>query len=374
MAVFLLLACGSQGGASPPLALADISPFNVGSPSGQLVLVDINDDGHLDLLTRHQQARTIRVHLGDGRARFTSTSAGVALNFSPGDMGVGDVNGDENPDLVVTAGDRDVVAVLLGNARMVFRHAAGSPFNASRRVYRYNKRSLHLVDVNRDGKLDIVTGNRRGQYAFRVLLGNGQGRSAAGPVLRVTRVREGYTLGLGDVDRDRDVDIVTSVSSPELGRLDVHLSNGRGAFRKVLRSAVSLPPTYRIEALADVNSDRRPDLVLSHRGALVTVLVNRGRGRFTHAAGSPFELAARPFSVALTDLDRDDDADLVCATTDSVSVLLGEGLAFPRARQSSFRAGPGAYDLAVGDLNGDRKPDVVASSFESRAVTVLLGR
>jgi hypothetical protein len=374
LAVFLTLALGSQTGASPLLAPADISPFDVGSPTGQVLLADINSDGHLDLLTRHQQARTIRMHLGDGRARFTPIKAGVALSFSPGDMSVGDVNGDEIPDLVVTAGGRDVVDVLLGGGRTVFRHARGAPFTASRRVYRYNKRRLHLLDVNRDGDLDVVTENRRGQYAFRVLLGNGHGQFAAGPVLRVKPVREGYTLGFGDVDRDGDVDVVTWVSSPETGRLDIHLSNGRGEFRSVRRFALSLPPTYRIEAVADVNSDRRPDLVLSHRGALVSVLLNRGRGRFAHAAGSPFELSARPFSVALADLNRDGEVDLVCATTDSVTVLLGEGHAFPRARQSSFRAGPGAFNLSVGDLNGDGRPDVVASSFESRAVTVLLGR
>lgn len=371
----LLLAGGSQGGAGTPLlAPADVSPFNVGSASGQVLLADVNNDGHLDLLTRHQQARSIRIHLGDGRARFTTTRSTVALNFSPADMSIGDVNGDKILDLVVTAGGRDVVDVLLGNGTTGFTRAKGSPFAASKRVYPYNKRSLHLVDVNADGHLDVVTANRRGQYAFRVLLGTGRGRFAAGPVLTVEPAHEGYTLAFGDVDGDRDVDVVTAVSSPDRGRLDVHLGNGRGVFRKALGSAVSLPPTYRIEALADMNSDRRPDLVLSHRHAIVSVLLNRGGGRFAHTAGSPFDLPARPFSVAMADFNQDDRLDLVGATVDSVTVLLGTGLAFPRARQSSFPAGPGAYGLAIGDLNGDRRPDVVASSFESNAVTVLLGR
>jgi hypothetical protein len=85
-------------------------------------------------------------------------------------------------------------------------------------------------------------------------------------------------------------------------------------------------------------------------------------------------VSARPFALALADLNRDNDIDLVGATENSVTVLLGDGHAFPRAGQSSSRAGPGAYDIAVGDLNADEKPDVVASSFESNAVTVLLGR
>jgi hypothetical protein len=191
-------------------------------------------------------------------------------------------------------------------------------------------------------------------------------------VLRVEPARAGYTLAFGDVDGDGHIDAVTAVSSPEAGRLEVRLGNGRGGFGKPRRPAVSLQAPYGIEAVADVNSDQRPDLVLSHRRALVTILLNAGRGRF--ARGSPLKLSARPFSVALADLNRDNRIDLVGATVDSVTVLLSDGRAFPRTRQSSFHAGPGAYDVAIGDVNGDARPDVVASSFESNAVTVLLGQ
>lgn len=112
----------------------------------------------------------------------------------------------------------------------------------------------------------------------------------------------------------------------------------------------------------------------SSRGARLSILLNRGAGRFAQATGSPISLAKRPFSVAIADLNRDRHPDLVAATVDSVTVLLGNGRAFPRAGRSSFRAGPGAYNVTVGDVNADERPDVLASSFESNGVTVLLGR
>ena len=76
----------------------------------------------------------------------------------------------------------------------------------------------------------------------------------------------------------------------------------------------------------------------------------------------------------MADVDRDKRNDVVAATVDSVTVLLGGGNGFIPAPGSPFRAGPGAYNLAIGDVNGDGKLDIVASSFEGDAVTVLLGR
>jgi hypothetical protein len=84
---------GLAGAQAPVLAPAGVSPFDVGAESGQVLLADINKDGHLDLLTRHPEARAIRTHLGDGRARFTTAAAAVALDFAPADMELGDVNG-----------------------------------------------------------------------------------------------------------------------------------------------------------------------------------------------------------------------------------------------------------------------------------------
>jgi len=325
--VCALLAGSSRGGAQTPvLAPAEISPFDVGSPSGQVLLADIDKDSDIDLLTRHQQARAIRLHLGDGRARFATTEAALAFDFAPSVMRLGDVNGDTFLDLVVTAGARDIVDVLLGSGSAAFTRARGSPFVAGKRTYRYNKRSLHLVDVNGDRDLDIVTANRRGQYAFRVWLGNGRGQFAAGQVLRVEPAKEGYTLAFGDVDRDGRIDAVTALSSPVRGRVVVHLGTRNGSFRRARGSTLTLPPTYRIEALVDMDFDRRLDLVLSHRTARVSVLLNRGRGRFASSPGSPFALASRPFAVAVADLDRDQHLDLIGATADGVTVLLSDGV------------------------------------------------
>src|SRR5262249_30565482 len=86
------------------------------------------------------------------------------------------------------------------------------------------------------------------------------------------------------------------------------------------------------------------------------------------------------FGVVVTDVNRDRRPDIVAATVNSrarpyesrLTVLLGDR--FDVASGSPFPVGPGAYQLAVGDVDEDGKPDVVTSSFEGDSIAVVLGR
>lgn len=129
-------------------------------------------------------------------------------------------------------------------------------------------------------------------------------------------------------------------------------------------------------AIGDVNGDGKPDLVTPHsHDRLLRVLLGDGRGSFTEASGSPFDLGQKAWYIALVDLNRDGNADVVAAADSGVRVLLGDGRgAFTQAAGSPFATGKGTWKLGVADVNGDGKSDVVTSNLESDSVTVLLGR
>ena len=56
-----------------------------------------------------------------------------------------------------------------------------------------------------------------------------------------------------------------------------------------------------------------------------------------------------------------------------MAVLLGDGRgSFKRAKNSPFRTGKGSWRLALADLNGDSKLDIVAGNVESDDISVLL--
>jgi hypothetical protein len=360
---------------SPLFIPAPGSPAVIGKGPGQVSLADINGDGRLDLVTRHLLERSLTASLGDGTGRFATAPGGqINLSYMPGDVELGDVNGDKILDLGVTSSDRDTVDIFLGDGKGGFNRAAQSPFTVSAAVEFYT-RSLNLIDLNEDGKLDIVTANHR-RNSFATLFGDGRGGFSSGPVTTFQPGHDNYTFAFGEIDGDGHMDVAVvsgeNGDSLEPGHVATFRGDGKGAFKNAAEQPLSVPTGPHFVTLADVNNDQRLDIVISHGSNQLSVMLNGGAGKFAPAA--PYDLVAEAFAVAVADVNRDKRNDIIAATVDSVTVLLGGGNGFNPAPGSPFRAGPGAYNLTIGDVNGDGRLDVVASSFEGDAVTVLLGR
>jgi len=317
----------------------------------------------------------------DGAGRFVAAPGSpIAMKTQPGDIKVADLNGDKIPDLIVTHSERDCVDIFLGNGDGGFRLAPGSPLTVSADSEFYT-RSLHLIDLNEDGKLDIVTANHR-RKAFSTMLGNGRGEFSPGPTTTIPSDEQKFSFisgdMFGDLDGDKHLDLViVSGEQDSIGRqghVRVLRGDGKGVFSENPSTSLPTLEGARFLKLADVNGDQRLDLVISHSSDQLSVLLNGGNYRFTPATGSPYNLDATPFAVAVADVNNDQRNDLLAATGDRVTILLGGKDKFTPAPGSPFRAGPGAYYLALGDVNKDGKLDIAASSFEGNAVTLLLGR
>ena len=102
-------------------------------------------------MTRHLLERLLTAWIGDGTGRFAAAPGGqINLSYMPGDVELGDVNGDKILDLGVTNSDRDAVDIFLGDGKGGFNRAAGAPFTVSAAV-EFNTRSLNLVDSTKTG-------------------------------------------------------------------------------------------------------------------------------------------------------------------------------------------------------------------------------
>jgi hypothetical protein len=279
--------------------------------------------------------------------------------------------------MVVNEGSNNVT-ILLGDGKGKFAQAAGSPFPAGN-----SPNDIAIGDVNGDGKLDLAFPNHETKHVT-LLLGDGRGRFAPAPnsPLTIKSDPHPHTIAIGDLNGDHKPDLV--VDDWENSNLTILLGKGDGNFATPGTSLAVPPIPYQNTRLADVNDDGRLDIItLARRRNAVTVLLGDGKGSFKQSSGSPFPAGASPFFVAIGDVNGDRKPDLAIANysgsisdprNDGATILLGDGAGvFKPAAGSPFRAGRAPVRAAIGDVNGDGIDDVAVVSLGSNDVTVLLG-
>jgi hypothetical protein len=319
---FLLMTISTAG--QPPVSFEARRDFPTnGLQTQSIVSGDFNQDGKLDLATVNTRSFSVTVQTGAGDGTFQTTGAfftGGSINRGPVDLAAGDLNHDGKTDLAVAVLEGSV-SVLIGNGNGTFQDPLILPVG-------FLPQSVDIGDFDADGNLDIATVN------------------------------------------------FSNVSIPDVQSLAMLKGKGDGTFEDVRRTPVGSQPFDL--AIADFNSDNRPDVAVTFRGTTgsnggISILFSNRDGTFQPAFSVPG--VSSTLAIVAGDFNADGRADLA-ATSSGVNsgnlrVLTGNGSG-GFTQTGNFPIGRFCLGLTAGDLNGDRRPDLATVSRDDQEVAVVL--
>jgi ELWxxDGT repeat protein len=311
----------------------------------------------------------------DHNATFSpAAGAPFAVDQGPYALASGDLNGDGDGDLAVTNYFSNELTVLLGDGSGGFAEAAGSPFGAAVN----GPQSVAIGDVNGDSKPDLATAGRS-DNKVAVFFGNGAGGFNQAPGSPFSSLGTSpVAVALADLDGDSKRDL--AVLNGNSNSVAVFLNTGAGSFSPIASNFVSGVGTAM--DVEDLDGDTDADIVVAHNGqGTVSVLLGNGAGEFAAAPGGPFSVGGTnigPWDVEVGDLNGDGKPDVATSNVSGnglVSVLLGDGAGgFSPAVGSPFGGSSSEhYSLAIADVNLDGKPDLTTVGFRTHQALTLLG-
>jgi FG-GAP-like repeat len=329
--------------------------YKLGKGPESLAATDLDGDGLRDLAIANVSSDTVSVLLNQGNGTFRPRRD-YRTGGSPQSLAAADLSGDGRPDLAVANWYSNSVSVLLNRGDGIF--AARRDYAAGSRPNRFA-----VADLNGDGRPDLAAAAAF-TSSLSVLLNRGDGTFRGRRAYQVGSLDE---LSFGDLNGDGRPDVATANGTDAVS---VSLNSGDGSFGSP-RGYPTGRASRRLE-IGDLNGDAKADLATANDSGSVSVLLNRGGA--TLAAPRNYRTGRDPADLAIADLDGDGRPELVTANRagaaeNTVTVLANRGGGTFLAR--NYEADLGPLQVAVGDLNGDRLPELVTANTTPDAVFVL---
>jgi len=363
-----------------------------GNPgSNSLYVADFNSDGKLDLAAlapyNSQNISCVYIYLGNGDGTFQTAVAYSTIdpnhpnNINVYGMAVGDLNGDGKPDIAVTQSSG--MAVLLNNGYGTFGTA--TYYDANLCCGDSSEVGIAIGDVNGDKKNDIViTTNRYGYLVLYLNQGNGT-FALKGSVGQASGGGGSWLVNMADINHDKKMDLVVT---DMVGEIWTFYGKGDGTF--------TAGPVYPVQyweqgpdnvVLADFNGDGVLDIFkpLEDHTWFGQVTFGRSDGTFQTNAAYGWNANGYGYNLVTADFNGDGFPDVAYSGSDNQNqpgfeVMLGSShgvLGNPTFVPVATSCGGYTEWIATGDVNGDGKADIVATinnNCQYNQVAVLTGR
>jgi len=353
---------------------ATTSQLTVTIPAGaayQPISVTVNG------MTARSNSAFIVTFAGTPEVETSAFSAKIDLpvGTSPSSVAAGDIDEDGKPDLFVTNINNNNISAFR-NTNTAGSISAGLFGPRTDIPTGMNPNAIVISDIDGDGKLDMVVANGSGSSSVSVFRNNGTSGSVTGgsfdPRVDLPAGSSSNDVAVGDIDGDGKPDLVVTNFNNTFISIYRNISTPGSITTGSFSSRVDFPSEMYLQniVLADIDGDLKPDLIAPHvYQSRVFVYRNiSSMGSITTGSFAPkvdFITGMNPIGLAVGDLDGDGKPEIVVANNmdNNISVLhntctpgsITAGSFEPRVNISTG----GISYVSIGDINGDGKPDLI---------------
>ena len=334
---------------------------------------DIDNDGDMDILltvaenVSHENELLYFENIGN--QQFINWRLHDNLDYAA-DVELADIDGDGDLDAFATARDADDLVWLRND---------GFPANwVTDTIDAEANQPLGIIagDIDLDGDVDVALCSSNDAKVFWYE-NNGSGNFSK-RVIDAT-LENPREIEMGDIDNDGDMDFVVAVAQDDDGLVTIHRNNGNFSFtREVIYTGTSV----RDIELGDWNDDGMLDIIAGlysgstfADGVDVIGIINRG--------GNTFEtidlvtLKQRTNALKLTDLDNDNDLDIVFAQNadrrdvSAVQAIINENGTVKEIVAIADYSNGTVLGIDVADVDGDNIKEIVFADISRNSDLVL---
>lgn len=303
----------------------------------------------------------------------------LAAGMFPLSIVSGDFDGDGKADMAVANYDNNVISLFRNTSSVgAISYAAKIDMTSGS-----NTDHISTDDLDGDGKLDLVVTDVGGASVYRNT-STGIGTISFAARINFATSSDPRHLSVDDFDKDGKPDIVVANYGAGVNTISVLRNTSSGPGNITYAPKVDFASTVRPSSVSagDLDGDGKPDIaVVNQNSNTLSVFRNTstGIGNISFAAKVDFTTNSNPLFVSIGDLDNDDKPELAIGYSlgsvgNVISVFrnLSSGVGnISYGSQADFTVGSVPFSVHMGDVDGDGKPDLVATSVSNGIVSVL---